>query len=70
MGIQAFNFPVVDNSIPTDTEAYLKLATEIVENHLRKGKNVVVHCMGGLGRAPTFVATCLIISGIEPEKAI
>ena len=26
--------------------------------------------MGGLGRAPTFVATCLIVAGVEAEEAI
>jgi len=37
---------------------------------LKKGKNVVVHCMGGLGRAPTFAASCLIYSGVKPKEAI
>ena len=26
--------------------------------------------MGGLGRAPTFAATCLIYAGVEPDEAI
>ena len=60
----------MDDSIPTDTESYLKLANEIVSGYLRKGKNVVVHCMGGLGRAPTFAATCLIVAGVDPDLAI
>jgi len=43
---------------------------EVVENHLKLGRNVVVHCMGGLGRAPTFAASCLIYSGIPADDAI
>ena len=70
MGIKAYNFPVRDTTIPEDKEAYKKLAKEIVDEHLRKGKNLVVHCMGGLGRAPTFVATCLIYAGLTAEEAI
>lgn len=35
-----------------------------------KGNNVVVHCKGGLGRAPTFVASCLIYSGVNLEEAL
>ena len=65
MGIKTYNFPVVDTTIPTDEEKYKALAKEIVDEHLRKGKNVMVHCMGGLGRAPTFVATCLIYTGVN-----
>lgn len=37
---------------------------------MRKGKNLMVHCMGGLGRAPTFAATCLIYAGLSSEEAI
>ena len=46
------------------------MAQEIVDEHLKKGKNLMVHCMGGLGRAPTFVATCLIYTGLTADEAI
>jgi len=42
----------------------------IVDDHLMKGNNVVVHCLGGLGRAPTFAASCLIYGGMNSEEAI
>lgn len=48
----------------------MHLAKEIVDGHLKVGRNVVVHCMGGLGRAPTFAATCLIYAGLDPKEAI
>lgn len=61
---------MVDTQIPSNPEEYKKLAIEIVDDHLKKGRNVVVHCMGGLGRAPTFTATCLIYAGLTAEEAI
>jgi ADP-ribosyl-[dinitrogen reductase] hydrolase len=67
LGMATYNFPVRDCTIPDDVEAYKALAKEVVEEQLRKGKNVLVHCMGGLGRAPTFVATCLIYAGAHVE---
>lgn len=41
-----------------------------MDEYLKKGKNVVVHCKGGLGRAGTFGASCLIYSGFKPADAI
>ena len=68
--METFNFPVLDGSIPDDTETYVKGIKTVVEEHLKKGKNVVVHCMGGLGRAPTFAAACLIYHGLSADEAI
>ncbi len=37
---------------------------------LRKGRDVLVHCKGGLGRAGTIAARLLIELGMEPATAI
>ena len=37
---------------------------------LRSGRNVLVHCRGGLGRAGTIGARLLIELGMEPATAI
>jgi protein-tyrosine phosphatase len=39
------------------------LVREVVEGALKKDEQVVVHCKGGLGRAPTFACACLLYSG-------
>lgn len=40
---------------------------EIVEEQLKKGKNVMVHCELGTGRALTFAAACLIYEGQKAD---
>jgi ADP-ribosyl-[dinitrogen reductase] hydrolase len=37
---------------------------------LRSGRDVLVHCRGGLGRAGTIGARLLIELGMEPQTAI
>ena len=37
---------------------------------LRSGRDVLVHCRGGLGRAGTIAARLLIELGMEPATAI
>ena len=37
---------------------------------LREGRNILVHCRGGLGRAGTIAARLLIEIGIDPKIAI
>jgi ADP-ribosyl-[dinitrogen reductase] hydrolase len=62
-GIKTYHYPVVDDSTPLDREKFQNLVKEVVDNSLMKGQSVVVHCKGGLGRAPTFVCACLLYSG-------
>ena len=68
--IRTHHFPVVDNSIPAQREEFIQLVKEVVDGSLRKGKSVVVHCKGGLGRAPTFACACLLYSGRTLEEAV
>jgi protein-tyrosine phosphatase len=45
--------------------------TKIVDEEIIKnGSIVLVHCMGGLGRAGIFAAACLIYRGFPVEEAI
>lgn len=69
-GIRTYHHPVVDNSIPTEREEFVRLVKEVVDESLRKGKSVVVHCKGGLGRAPTFACACLLYSGRTLNEAV
>lgn len=62
-------FPIVDGGVPTDIDKYMDLVKNI-KSKLETGKNVVVHCIAGLGRTGTLGAALLIILGVEPEKAI
>lgn len=48
----------------------MRLVKEVVDSSLSKDENVVVHCKGGLGRAPTFACACLIYSGKTFNEAV
>ena len=52
-----FHLPIVDASIPDQRfEQEWEIADEEVRSLLRGGRDVLVHCRGGLGRAGTIAA--------------
>ncbi len=63
-GIEVLRFAIEDINVPKEAEAeeYERLIRSIVDR-LREGKNVVVHCRGGLGRTGTVAACVLVLLG-------
>lgn len=69
--IKNIRFHIVDGSIPEekDLENFIKLAEEL-KLEIENGKNVVIHCRGGLGRTGTLASCILVLFGFSPKDAI
>ena len=66
-----FHLPIKDVSMPDQGfEQQWVTAGDQLRNLLRSGRDVLVHCRGGLGRAGTIGARLLIELGMEPYSAI
>ncbi len=67
-GLRFVHAPVLDQGVPTPHRAETLVAE--IDAALRAGHDVVVHCMGGLGRSGTLAACVLVAHGLAPEAAI
>ena len=66
-----FHLPIVDVQIPdAGFEDAWRDNGKKVRALLRDGRDVVVHCRGGLGRAGTIASRLLIEFGMNPEAAM
>jgi ADP-ribosyl-[dinitrogen reductase] hydrolase len=66
-----FHLPIVDESTPDEGfERQWEVAGDQLRTLLRSGRDVLVHCRGGLGRAGTIGARLLIELGMDPATAI
>ena len=66
-----WHLPIPDGHPPgEDFEARWVEAGAAIRNHLRSGRDVLVHCKGGLGRAGTIAARLMVELGTPPEEAI
>jgi hypothetical protein len=68
-GIRVVRHPVRDVDLPTDDAAYRALLDEL-HGELRTGRNVVVACVGGLGRTGTLVGCLLRDAGLGGAEAV
>jgi protein-tyrosine phosphatase len=67
-GLEVLHVPIVDGGIPSKTEMHNII--EWIDSQLSTQKNVIVHCVGGLGRAGTVAACWLKRHGVEGAAAI
>jgi ADP-ribosyl-[dinitrogen reductase] hydrolase len=70
-GMRWFHLPIVDVSIPDAAfERKWDTAGRDLRTLLRDGRNVLVHCRGGLGRAGMIGTRLPVELGMQPETAI
>jgi protein-tyrosine phosphatase/nicotinamidase-related amidase len=67
-GFVALHQPIVDGRVPTHAE--LARALDFIDAQRAQGKDVLIHCVGGLGRAGTVAAAWRVRHGRTPAQAI
>ncbi len=67
-GMRFLSLPILDRSVPNSTAAAIAVAGEI-DDELRRGVNVAIHCRQSVGRAGLMAAAVLTASGVEPRRA-
>ena len=68
-GMKFISFPIPDRGIPSSSTAAMEMLDEVL-NEIQRGKNVLVHCRQGIGRAGMIAASLLVLDGAEPRAAI
>jgi protein-tyrosine phosphatase len=61
--------PIPDRGVPASSDAFLKAVGEI-EQQLRAGKDVGVHCRQSIGRSALITAGILVQGGVTPAQAL
>jgi protein-tyrosine phosphatase len=67
-GLKFFSFPIEDRSVPATLSEFDVLLDSVTE-YLRKGKAVVIHCWGGVGRSSVIAAGVLVRYGFSVDCA-
>lgn len=67
-GFDALHQPIVDGRVPAPAE--LDRALAHIDHHVHAGRAVLIHCVGGLGRAGTVAAAWLKRRGLSTADAI
>lgn len=67
-GMKFLSLPIPDRQAPDSTDD-VAAVLETLESDLSAGKNVVIHCRQGIGRAGLIAACLLISKGATPGEA-
>jgi protein-tyrosine phosphatase len=62
------SFPIPDRGVPSNVVEFARLVLEI-EQRLRSGESVAVHCRAGIGRSGLLGACILEAFGVDPTSA-
>ena len=67
-GERHLQLPTIDNTPPSLDD--LQRGVDFVDQEIRRGGKVYIHCAVGCGRAPTMTAAYLVSSGLSVEDAL
>lgn len=67
-GLEVLHLPTLDQRPPSRSE--LTVAAEWIQERVERNANVLVHCVGGIGRAGTVAACWLRTHGMDAASAI
>jgi protein-tyrosine phosphatase len=68
-GMEFISFPIEDRKVPDSSLSVARLLAQLGAQ-LMDGKNVVIHCRQGIGRAGLIAASILIAHNVEAQRAI
>jgi len=63
------SLPIPDRQVP-GSETELAAVLERIDARLSAGKNVLVHCRQGVGRAGLVTVCLLVRKGLDPSAAV
>lgn len=71
LGIEWYQLPIADAGVPDQSFEDSWADTGLhLQSLLKEGRNIVIHCKGGLGRTGTIAARLLIEFGMSSQVAI
>ena len=59
--------PTIDHSVPT--LAQLRMGAAFIDEAVRAGKTVLIHCHAGVGRSALLCTSYLVYAGMDVEEA-
>jgi protein-tyrosine phosphatase len=63
------DYPIQDFSIPSETDDFFEFIKDTA-SEIKKGKKILVHCAGGVGRTGTFAVCLLQELGSDHSEAL
>lgn len=66
--IEFLSFPIEDRSLP-DSESGLDAFIDSMNEWVKRGKSIAIHCRAGIGRSSMLSACLLVRQGLSSESA-
>ena len=66
MGFELLRFPIQDFAAPRDPAEFAQFLNDLLAR-LRRGENLYVHCLGGIGRTGTLLCCLFKLLGVEGD---